>query len=672
MAREVVNIAKGLGKGVEIAEELRGQSSADNLFAGIFTGNPPFYRVFSDWPKPLAEEIQKRDKIVAELSDFLLKQVDPYLIDDTASVPMEVFESMARMGLYGLKVPEKWGGKGLSNTSYLEALSLSASWCSAIVIVLSADNTIGCKFPVMYYGTDEQKDRLLPELVKWPTGFCLTERNVGSDASKVESYAKRIRDGEGHILGYEIKGEKWYTTNGILIDHVPLAKNLSVVTRIVDDPDEFKDKSKKECYGLFIVPTNSSGFDVGVRNTFIGMRGIHNSTPLFKMVYVPSFNLIGENRPDWEIKYGWGPREGSGLKIAFESLNTGRIAIAKGCIGVSKQALNLTRWWGNKRNQLGGPLADKELVRDKLVYAASNILAMESMVKYASICFDNSQDIRIEAAAVKVFASERAWQIVDNLAQTRGGRFYEVWQSLSRRELTPPDEILWTGSRPNRIFEGANEILVQLIFREGTDKYIEIAKPLMEPMPSWRGDPLEVRIRVLIDNKIRNLASFVRYVADAEKAKAVVKLAGHYLASANPYMPNWLMGHIKYIDHRSNKLARKIIAKSAKYKDKLAVKQLMLDRFSRIAINLGGMALTCSYAGQLDKEYPGCNYGQLADVFCRVARTEVEALFKALDKNDDEYRWKVSKRLLDGDFDDFLLGGIIPMTEEHMRGPKTA
>ena len=634
MSKDRTNIAKGLGRGVEIAEEIRNQTTADNLFAGIFTGNPPLQRVLTDWPKPSAEELAKKNKITAELTDLLLKKVDPYLIDSSASVPLEVFEALAQLGCFGLKVPEKYGGKGLSNTSYLELLSVSASWCSAIVIVLSADNTIGCKFPVQYYGTDEQKDKLLPELIKWPTGFCLTEKDVGSDASHIRTYAVRVIEKDfGHFLGYEITGEKWFTTNVILDDGRCLARYLAVVARIVDHPDELDDPSKKPCFGLFIVPTDSKGVNVGTRNYFVGMRGIHNSNPKFNKVFVPAFNLIGERRPDWEYKYGWFSREGSGLKIAFESLNTGRIAIAQGCIGVSKQALNITRWWANKRNQLGGPLADKEFVRDKLVYAASNILAMEAMTKYASTCFDNGQDVRIEAAAVKVFASEKAWQIVDNMAQTRGGRFYETWQSLSRRELTPPDEILWTGSRPNRIFEGANEILVQLMFREGTDKFIKAALPLMSSKSSV-----------------------------TEKVLAAEKIAGYYLGTFLPV--------VDCVSMYSHRLARKILTASARYQSKLALKQLMLDRFSRIAIDLGAIALTGVYARQLDEEHPGHNYSELADIFFRATRTEVEALFRALDDNDDEYRWKVSKRLLAGEFDDFLLGGIIPMTEERMRGPK--
>lgn len=636
---------KGLGKGIEIVEELRNQRSADNLFAGIFNGSPPFKQVFTAWPRPSAEEIVKQSKLMNDVTDFLIKKVDIYSIDDTGSVPLEVFEDMAELGLWGLKAPKEYGGMGLSNTSYIDILTLLASWCSAPVIAVSAHNTIGCVFPVMYYGTYEQKNRLLPELIKWPTGFCLTEKDAGSDASKIREYAVRVRDNRGQIIGYKVTGEKWYTTNGILTDHVPLAKYLAVIAKIVDHPDELDDKSKKECFGLFIVPTDSKGFDVGVKNTFIGMRGIHNSTPVFKVVFSSVLDLIGEKKPDWETKYGWGEREGSGLKIAFESLNTGRIAIAKGCIGASKQAFNLTRWWALKRSQLGGPLADKEFIRNKLVYAASNILAMEAMAKYASICFDNGQDVRIEAAAVKTFASEKAWQIVDNLAQTRGGRFYETWQSLSKRELTPPDEILWTASRPNSIFEGANEILIQLIFREGTDRLIKTSLPMMSKNSST-----------------------------AEKLRAVVKMAGYYLKT---FIPNdfpkandLLTPHLEFIDSRSRKLVRKIISKSAKYRDKLAVKQLMLDRFSRIAINLGAMALTCAYAHELNKDSGGVyHYTELADLFCRVTTREVEDLFRALDHNDDEYKYQVSRKLLFGDYDYFLLRGIIPMTEEHMRGP---
>ena len=625
---------KGLGKGVEIAEELRNQKSADNLFAGIFNGEPPFDAVFADWPKPSEEEVAKRDKLVGELTDFLVKQVDPYLIDSTSSVPMEVFEGMADLGLYGIKVPEKWGGKGLSQTSYVEALSIAASWCSAIVIVLSADNTIGCKFPIMYYGTDEQKDKFLPELVKWPTGFCLTEKNVGSDVSKMRTYATKIRDKEGQTVGYEINGEKWFTTNGILDNGVPLAKYLAVIARIVNKPNpDINNKAflENKCFGLFIIPTDSKGVDIGTRNYFVGMRGIHNSNPKFNKVFVPAFNLIGG--------------EGAGLKIAFESLNTGRIAIAKGCIGVSKQALNISRWWANKRSQLGGPLADKELVRDKLVYAATNIMAMEAMAKYACVAFDRGQDVRLESAAAKTFSSEKAWQIVDNMMQIRGGRGYETWQSLSRREITPPDEIMWTGARPNRIFEGANEIMVQFIFREGADRYIKAGLPMMSK-----------------DSSV------------AEKLGAVMKMAGYYLGTyasipLSRGIDSRLFDYIEFVEEYSAKLARKIISKSARYQAKLAVKQLMLDRFSRIAINLGAMTLTCDFAQKLDEDKPGNDYVELAELFCRTTAREVEDLFKSLDDNDDKERYQASKRLLAGEFDEFLLQGIIPMTEDKMKGP---
>ncbi len=667
---EMVDQVRKLGKGVEIVEDLRNQSSANNLFASIFNGIPSF-DIVSKWPKQSAEEVRKKNKLVDDLTKFLIDKVDPFLVDSLESVPLEIFQQMADLGFYGIKTPEKYGGHGLSQTSYAEALGVAASWCSAVVIVLSADNTIGCKFPVMYYGTDEQKDRLLPELIKWPTGFCLTEKDAGSDASKIKTYAKRIRDNQFRLIGYEITGQKWYTTNGILKDHVSLAKYLAVVARVVNDPSEVETEkdSRKFCFGLFIVPTSSDGLDIGTRNTFIGMRGIHNSNPIFNRVFIPVANLVGEKRPDWESERGWNEREGSGFKIAMESLNTGRIAIAKGCIGVSKQAHNITNWWSGRRDQFGGPLSDKELVRDKLIYSATNILAMEAMAKYACLAFDSGQDVRVEAAAVKTFASERTWQIVDNMAQTRGGRFYEIWQSLSKRELTPPDEIIWTATRPNRIFEGSNEIMVQFEFREGADRYIKAGATLM----SKRSSALE-------------------------KLEALIKMSGYYVGTFVPRsisrVDARLSPHLKFVDLSSRNLARKVISKSSlysikqvadmfknklhkkqatkydKYRNDLAQRQLMLDRFARINIGLGAMVLTCAYARELDNENSGNhNFIQLADLFCRATQTEVEILFKALDNNDDEYRYRVSERLLAGDFNGLLLDGIIPMTEEFMRGP---
>ena len=646
MAREEVNIAKGLGKGVEIVEELRNKKSADNLFAGIFNGSPPFDDVASiSWLRPSAEEKQKRDKVIHDLVRFLIRKVDLYTIDNEASVPLEIFKGMAELGLYGMKVPEGLGGKGLSNSSYLDALGYAASWSSAIYIVLSAHNTIGCPFPVMYYGTEEQKAKFLPEFVKWPTAFCLTEEEAGSDAANIKTHAVRVREGN-KIVGYRLFGQKWYTTNIILSDGVALARYLAVVARIVNHRDEIENEKdyRKFCYGLFIVPTESKGVDVGTRNTFIGMRGIHNSNPKFNDVHIPIFNLIGERREDWESDRGWGPREGSGLKVAFESLNTGRIAIAKGCLGVAKQALNISRWWSKKRSQLGGPLQNKELVQDKLVYGASNILAMEAMINYASNCFENGQDVRLEAAAAKVFCSERTWQIVDNMMQLRGGRGYETWQSLSRREITPPDDMIWLGSRPNRIFEGANEILVQFIFREGTDKYIKAGMPLMSK-----------------DSSI------------FEKARAVLNLVGYYVRSMQLWSSDKFKSHEiheKFIQHRSGRLARKVITKSVRYRTELAVKQLTLDRLSRISINLGAMLLSLAYARRLNYARMFYDYSQLADVFCQATRKEVESLFSDLDSNDDDLRYKVSKELLNDKFDDLLLGGIIPITEYDMRGPK--
>src|SRR3989344_3250333 len=643
MAQEEVNIAKGLGRGIELAESLRNTKPADNLISGIFNGSPSIEG--TKWSKPSSCEKRKRDKFVNDISRFLVNDVDPYSIDNDASIPLEVFQKMAELGFYGLKTPEEYDGLELSNTSYLDGLGYAAGWSSAIYIVLSAHNTIGCSYPVSHYGTEEQKEKFLPEFAKWPTAFALTERDAGSDISNIKAHAVRVREGN-RITGYRIfaedAGQKWYTTNIILKDGVPLARYAAVIARIVHHRDEVeKEKDpKKFCYGLFYVPTDSKGFIVGDKNTFIGMHGIPNANPILKDVYVPAFNLIGEKNEDLEMEKGWGPREGSGVKIALESLNPGRIAIAKGCLGAAKQAYFLTKWWAKKRNQ-SGPLSDKEEVREMIAYATSSILAMEAMINYASQCFDEGRDVRVEAAAVKWFASERAWQIQDNFAQLRGGRFFETWQSLSKRELTPPDEAMWVSARPSRIFEGSNDILHQFIFREGAYKYIKSGLPFVSQNSS-----------VL------------------KKIRASITLTRRYVSNIQIWSPENLICHEALAGRNSKRLARKIIEKSAKYRNEMKFKQLMIKRLSKIAVNLGAILLVQSYASQLEEENPGQDCLSLADIFCSATRREVIQLFKDLDCNDDEYRVEVAKRLLNGSSDKVLLDGIIPMTEEHMRGPK--
>ena len=166
-----------------------------------------------------------------------------------------------------------------------------------------------------------------------------------------------------------------------------------------------------------MLPYDTDGVTVAHRNQFMGLRGIENSVTLFEDVYVPAENVIG--------------REGQGLKIALTTLNTGRLALPAICVGVAKWATKVAREWSTERVQWGQPVGKHDAVAQKVAFIAATAFGMEAMLDVASrMADDKRNDIRIEAAIAKLYASEMGWQVVDELMQIRGGRGYETAESL--------------------------------------------------------------------------------------------------------------------------------------------------------------------------------------------------------------------------------------------------
>lgn len=604
---------KGLGQGVAIAEEQRDKRVLGGFIADLFRGKTSFEKLFP-WPDiSLSGEYQERVSL-------LLKDLDLAEINRTGEVPEDVLRTMANQGFFALKLPKEWGGLGLSQSSYVRVVELLTSAGGPLSILVSADNTIGCKFPIVNFGTPEQKAKYLPELAKWPSGFCFTEQEVGSDPARMQTYALRVEE-EGGVVGYILNGQKWYTTNAPWKDGKPLAQYLLVIAKIVNHPEEVKDA---KCFGAFIVPTNAQGVTIGSRNEFCGMRGIYNSDPRFDQVRVAKNQLIGQ--------------EGQGFRIALQALNTGRIAIGGSCLALAKQAHLMSRWWARKRHQWGGPIGEKELIGSgKLVPGAANILAMEALVKLAAWRFDQGLDPRLEAAACKVFASEEMWQIVDNCMQIFGGRGYETQASLAKREPALPVERIFRDARPNRIFEGSTEILSQWLVREGLDEDLNRGGVFLE-----KGQRIK-------------------------KAWAIVQFLGAYfktfvfgrtrvsLCVAPP-----LQKHVKFVKSWTPRFRRQIILLSAVYQEKLKFKQLTIDRLFRIAIYLTAMTAVCSYATHLHRSKGTADAVDLADVFCAQTRRKIERCFSDLWDNDDVLRRGVSKKLLAGHYDAILEEGVIP------------
>ncbi|MPZ95142.1 MAG: acyl-CoA dehydrogenase, partial [Propionibacteriales bacterium] len=386
----------------------------------------------------------------------------------------------------------------------------------------------------------------------------------------------------------------------------------------------------------FVVEADSAGITVENRNAFLGLRGIENGVTRFHQVRVPAENRLG--------------REGQGLKIALTTLNTGRLSIPALCTAGGKWCLKIAREWSAARVQWGRPVGEHAAVAQKISFIAATTFGLEAVLDLSAQLADaGTKDIRIEAALAKLWASEMAWVIADELVQIRGGRGYETADSLAARgERAVPAEQVLRDLRINRIFEGSSEIMRLLIAREAVDAHLAAA-----------GD----------------LAS-----ADADlqqKAKAAVKASGFYakwlphLVAGKGAVPTSysefgpLAKHLRYVERSSRKLARQTFYGMSRWQAKLEYRQGFLGRIVDIGAELFAMAAACSRAEMLRSDDPdqGAAAYELAEVFCAQARLRVDALFGRLWDNTDDVDQRLAGRVLSGELS-WLEAGVVDPSED--------
>ncbi|HEV2813865.1 MAG TPA: acyl-CoA dehydrogenase family protein, partial [Solirubrobacteraceae bacterium] len=381
----------------QVAEEAREREwKLPSFGKELFLGN---FRLDLIHPQPRLDPqaVEKGERFLARLREFLVDSVDPLAIERDAKIPDTVLDGLKELGALGMKVPEQYGGLGLSQVYYNKALALAGSYHSSLSTLLSAHQSIGVAEPLMLFGSEEQKQKWLPKVTKdHVSAFLLTEPDVGSDPARLGATATPT---EG---GYLINGRKLWATNGAIADIV-------VVMAKVPKHDD----GGRGGISAFVLPYDSEGVTVENRNQFMGLRGIENSVTLLENVFVPKENLIG--------------KEGQGLKIALSTLNTGRLALPAICVGVSKWATKVSREWAAERVQWGRPVGKHDAVAQKIAFIAATAFGLEAMLDVSSRLADNKKsDIRIEAAIAKLYASEMGWKVVDELMQVRGGRGYET------------------------------------------------------------------------------------------------------------------------------------------------------------------------------------------------------------------------------------------------------
>jgi alkylation response protein AidB-like acyl-CoA dehydrogenase len=487
----------------------------------------------------------------------------------------------------------------------------------AISALLSAHQSIGVPQPLKMFGTPEQKQRFLPRLAAGEvSAFLLTEPDVGSDPARLATTAEPTEDG----TGYRLNGLKLWATNGTV------ATLLVVMARVPAG------EGRRGGITAFVVEGDSEGITIERRNAFVGLRGLENSLTRFHDVFVPKENVIGG--------------EGKGLKIALTTLNTGRLSLPAMCVGAGKWSLNVAREWAADRVQWGRPLGEHEAVAKKLAFIAATTYGMESMLDLCCLLADDDRnDIRIEAALVKLYASEMAWKIADELIQIRGGRGYETAESLAARGERPAAvEQLLRDLRINRIFEGSTEIMHLLIAREAVDAHLSVAGDIIDP-DAGLGRKARAGARAGV--------FYAKWLPTLAVGKGQAPRAYHEFGL--------LAGHLRHVERASRKLARSTFYAMSRWQGKMERKQAFLGRVVDIGAELFAMSAVCVRAVAERAEHP--ENVELADLFCRQARLRIDELFTGLWSNTDSVDVAAARRILAGRYAALEGGVVTPLAD---------
>ncbi|HEX9652786.1 MAG TPA: acyl-CoA dehydrogenase family protein, partial [bacterium] len=516
-------------------------------------------------------------------------------------IPQEVLSGLAEIGLFGMSIPEAYGGYGFSSTAYNRVFEEIASIDASLAVTLGGHQSIGLK-GLLLHGTEEQKKKYLPKLAsgEWLAAFALTEPNAGSDAAGIQSLAV-LDAGKTH---YVLNGGKIWITNGGLANFFTVFAKTPV--------------GNEKKITAFIVTRDMAGFASGKPEHKLGIRGSSTTEITFDNIKVPVENVLGD--------------VGKGFKVAMEVLNSGRLGLAAGCVGGMKKLTAMSVDYAKNRKQFNQPIAHFEMIQEKIAAMMVDTFVAESMVYLTTSLIDRlpapvrtggqaggDVDYSVESAICKVYVSEALWRTVNEAMQIAGGIGYS-------KEY--PYERALRDSRINLIFEGTNEVLRLFIALAGMQEHGEylkkVGKALQKPMDE---------LGILTEYAIHRIKDYV----------ATERLVGVHEA---------LKDEVARFEEYAKELHLATEKVLAKYRKDIINQEFLLHRISDMAIDLFGMAAVISRVdvllkekGKRKSERPPARAGELllAKTFCEEAWRRIRRNARQVDNNIDPWRKQIAE-----------------------------